>query len=118
MTGLLIKLSVYGDYYQTKNSQYCSPINFYWGNDIPCRKVIKDIVNKSIRNEDFVTLNTVDNKQIIDSEKVVSNIDYNDFKKTIVDNYLAIIDLIHSFNEFILLVLLKIGGNVINNIFN
>lgn len=126
-TEIFVKLSVYGDYYQKQKqySQYCIPANFFWGNDIPCKKFIHDVVKN--KNENFTVLESTNSsisiKEINPLETTKSEIKlnndifkYNIFKETVINNYLAIIDLIHSFNEFILLVLLKISGNIINRI--
>ena len=122
ITGILVKLSVYGDYYQKQKQQYCNPVNFFWGNNIPCKKFIENVVIDAINNDSFViSQNTepdINNKPIENNIRPNTNIiNYDNLKKTVIDNYLAIIDLIQSFNEFVLLLILKIGGNIINRIF-
>ena len=113
ITGVLVKLSVYGDYYQKQKSQYCNPINFFWGNDVPCKKFIKQVVKDAMTNESF----DAKPEKPANSTLTDLNIKYNNFKKAIVDNYLAIIDLIQSFNEFVFLLLLKMIKDIINRIF-
>lgn len=121
ITGLLVKLSVYGDYYQKQKSQYCNPVNFFWGNDVPCKKFIKQVVKNAIKDDyrGAIKNESFDAKPVnpLNSTLTDLNIKYNDFKKAIVDNYLAIIDLIQSFNEFVFLLLLKMSKDIINRIF-
>lgn len=118
ITGLLVKLSVYGDYYQKHGSQYCVPVNFFWGNNTSCKKFINEVVKEAIKKENFVISQKPEEIASIKNNTNTNIVKYDDIKKTIVDNYLAIIELIESLNEFILLLLLKIGGNTINRIFS
>lgn len=112
ITGLIVKLFVYSQY--NRISGVCNPIDFYWGNKKACRKFVSNIVKNTISTDKFVG----QREQVIVSDGAVTAaktepvaIGYlsTDFiKKTLLANYLAIIDFIHSFDKLMILIGFKL----------
>jgi len=113
--GLFINLSVYTNYFNYTN--YCNPISFFWANDNVCIKFIEKTVKDTLNNKESINESS---KKSTDgfTQKIQTNFEnsYTIFNDSIVSNYLAIIDLIQSFNEFVLLLIIKKIRNLIRNI--
>jgi hypothetical protein len=126
ITGLIMKLSVYSEYNQLL--RICDPIDFFWGNNTVCKNFIKKTVNNAVNTESFKEYNEnnthefADNSQPMSLKYTPKNTNFSDFtfvnfKKNMIANYLAIIDFIHSFNELIILLMLKLSSVIFYNLF-
>jgi hypothetical protein len=126
ITGLIMKLSVYSEYNQLL--RICDPIDFFWGNNTVCKNFIKKTVNNAVNTESFKEYNEnnthefADNSQTMSLKYTPKNTNLSDFtfvnfKKNMIANYLAIIDFIHSFNELIILLMLKLSSVIFYNLF-
>jgi hypothetical protein len=142
-TGLIMKLSVYSEHNQLL--RVCDPIDFFWGNNTVCKNFIKKTVNNAVNTDSFYVDNLIhseeecndaelfnyyenkthefaDNSHVMSSKYEYKNNNFNDFtldnfKKNMIANYLAIIDFIHSFNELIILLMLKLSNIIFYKLF-
>jgi len=143
ITGLIMKLSVYSEYNQIL--RICDPIDFFWGNNTVCKNFIKKSVNNAINADSFKVNNLIhpyeecndnglyeyyennlhefaDNSSItslkdLNKNNNIKDFTFDNFKKNMIANYLAIIDFIHSFNELIILLMLKLSSIIYYNLF-
>ena len=143
ITGLIVKLSVYSEYNQLL--RICDPIDFFWGNNTVCKNFIKKTVNNAVNTDSFDVNNLTihsydecnndtslykyyennphefaDNTHVMSLKyktKLFNDFTLDSFKKNMIANYLAIIDFIHSFNELIILLMLKLSNIIFYNLF-
>lgn len=96
---LFVKITVYSHVFKQYN--ICHPVFYFWGDKRECKKEINQFVkNRFLKKETFINIKDYKNDENIEIFYDIRNL-YNDCKKILIINSLAIIEFIQSIQLFI-----------------